>query len=254
MLSFFLISSSSASDKDRRTQDVIIRFLNLAFDLVMRDCQASQATDACNATDQSSEISCTGKYLLELLPRYLPARAAQLQRRLSDLNDREPSGGVTSISAAQSIQPSAIEQAARDSADAGERDLLYARAAFGWLARADMREAQRAASNIANAEMRDRVLVPVARRLISKTCIKDALLIAALIQDRVARTDLIVALAQAAFSLRNTACARTLLDVAELEATKTERPFARADSWTGWPDWRAIDAAALPRYALTLPH
>jgi hypothetical protein len=93
-----------------------------------------------------------------------------------------------------------------------------------------MREAQRAASNISNADMRDRALLPVARLLTSKARIKDAMLIVPLIQDRVSKTDLIVRLAQVAFTLNNTACARTLLGLAELEATKIERPFARAQS------------------------
>jgi hypothetical protein len=229
-LSFYLISSADISDKDCMTQAVIVRFLNLAFDVVMRNCSVSQAAARPEVTDQSFEIYSTGKYLMELLPRYLPHRAAQLQRRLSEMNDRESSGAMTGISAAQSVHPCAIEQAASNSADERDRDLLYARATFGWLARGELCEAQRTALNIANVEMRDRVLHPVARRLMSKARITHAMLVVELIQDRVAKTGLIIRLAQAAFSLRNTAHARTLLNLAEQEAGKIECPFARAQS------------------------
>jgi hypothetical protein len=228
VLSFYLISSVGRSAKDHRTRAVIVRFLNLAFDFVMRNCPAGQAAAPQNVTDESYDIYCTGKYLMELLPRYLPARAAQLQGRLSEPEARAQGDDSPGITATQPAPPSAIEQAARDSVDAHARDLLYARAAFGWLARGDMREAQVAASNISSAEMRDRTLLTIARRLMSKARIKDALLIVSLIQDRVAKTDMTVGLAQAMFSLRNTVCARTLLDLAEVEAAKIERPFARA--------------------------
>lgn len=227
-LSFYLISSVAASDKDSPAQAAIIRFLNLAFDVVMRHCPVNQSAALRNATDQSFEIYCAGKYLMELLPRYLPDRAAQLQRRLSELDDRKPSSAVTGKSAAQSIDPFVTEQAARDSADARERDLLYARAAIGWLGCGDLREVERTATNITNAQVRDRVALQVAQRLLSKARFRDAMLIARLIEDKVAKTELIVRLAQAAISLRNTSCAKTLLDLAELEATKIEAPVARA--------------------------
>jgi hypothetical protein len=181
-------------------------------------------------TDQSFAIYCTGKYLMELLPRYLPDRAAQLQSRLSQTSDREPPAGMTGKVAEQSIHPFALEQIARDSADAHERDLLYARATFAWLARRDIPEAHRTALKISNPEVRDRTLLPVARQLMSKARIKDAFLIATLIQDRSAKTDLIVRLAQAAFSSGDRTCSRTLLDVAELEAARIKKPLDRTRS------------------------
>jgi hypothetical protein len=227
-LSFYLISSVGTSAKDRRTRAVIVRFLNLACDFVMRNCPTGQAVAPQNVTDESYDIYCTGKYLMELLPRYLPDRAARLQSRLSEADDQKPPDAAAGISAAQSIHPFAIDQTARDSMDARGRDLLYAKAAFGWLAREDMPKAQQSASNISSAEMRDRTFLTIARRLMSKARIKDALLIASLIQDRVVKTDMIARLAQAMFSLRNTTCARTLLDLAEVEAAKIEGPFARA--------------------------
>jgi hypothetical protein len=229
-LCFYLVSSNGASDRDRLARKSIVRFLNLASDVVMGNCPVSQATASRNATDRAFEIECTGKYLLELLPRYLPDRAAQVRNRLSELDKRGTSSPSTGINAAQSFYPGSIEQAARNSADEGERDLLYARATFGWLARGDVFEAQQTALNIENAEVRDRALLAVARRLISKASIKDAMLIARLIQDRVDKTGLIVGLAQASLSLRNRACAKTLLDLAELEASKIERPLDRSRS------------------------
>jgi hypothetical protein len=62
----------------------------------------------------------------------------------------------------------------------------------------------------------------------SKARIKEAMLIARLIEDRVAKTDLIVELASAALAWRNAACAKTLLELAGLEAAKIEGPKARA--------------------------
>lgn len=229
-LSFYLVSTASSPDKHRHRPCAITRFLSLAFDVVMRDCASSQAAGSQGIAGQSFEVYCTGKYLLELLPHYLPDRTALLKNRLSQLDDRDPHGGASVISAAQPLRPSAIEQAARSSANERDRDLLYTRAALGWLARGELREAQRAASNIANLEIRDRVLHPVARRLMSQARFKDAIPIARLIQDRAVKADILVRLAQVSLSSRNTACARTLLDLAELEAAKIETPLVRARS------------------------
>jgi hypothetical protein len=227
-LSYYLVSSVGPSGKDRQAEAAVIRFLNLAFDFIMRNCRVNRVAGARNGADRSFEVYCTGKYLMELLPRYLPDLAVQLQTRLSGMDDREQSGVAKSGSTAQPVHPAAIEQAARASVDARERDLLYARAALSWLTREDPGEAERAALNISGAQVRDRVLLPVARRVMSKARIKEAMLIARLIEDRVAKTDLIVELASAALAWRNAACAKTLLELAGLEAAKIEGPKARA--------------------------
>ena len=230
-LSFYLVSAGGAADRDRPTQAAIIRFLDLACEVVMRSDSISQAeTAGRGASDQAFQFSSTAKYLAELLPRYLSARPARLQTRLAGLAARQAAGPASDVRPAPPVHPHAIEQAARDSAAGRGRDELYARAAFAWLARAEFREAQRVAANIADPEARDRVLLAVARRLVSKAYIKDALLIVPLVQDQAAKTDLLVRLAQAALTLQKAQCAKTLLDLAGLEAAKIEWPFARAQS------------------------
>jgi hypothetical protein len=229
-LGFYLIQSDGRWDQDPATRAVVVRFLNMAFDSLTQSHSAGQAVAQRNGTDQSFETYCTGKYLMELLPRYMPDRAAQLQRRLSELEDRQPPGDAAKISTTQSIHPLVTEQAPRDSLDVRERDLRFARAAFGWLARGDMGEAQGAALNISNAEMRDRTLLQIARELTSKARFKDAEQIVPFVSDGVARTDLMVRLAHAAFLLGHTASSETLLDLAELEASRIVRPYRRAES------------------------
>ena len=229
-LSVYLISARHAADRDRLTQAAVVRFLNLACDVVRRGGMSLEETESRDAWSVASRLSATVKYLSELLPRYLPARAARLQARLAELADRQAGGPAREILPTPPIHPSALEQAARHSANERERDELYARAAFGWLARAELRAAQQAAMNISNPEVRDRLLLAVARRLLSKACAKDALLIVPLVQDHVAKTDLLVKLAQAALASGNARCAKTLLDLAGLEAAKIECPFARAQS------------------------
>ena len=231
-LSFYLISTADTAGKNRSTQPAaVVRFLSLACDLVMRgDADGQAETVRRDQTDRSFQLYCTGKYLMELLPRFLPDRVAQFQHHFAELTNREVTGAAPSISAVQSADPCAIEQAAAEGTDERERDELYARAAFGWLARGDLRGAQLAALKIANAEMRDRVLLSVGRRLMSKTHNAEALPVVRLLQNRIAKTELLIALAQAEFSRRNVAGARTLLNEAEREAAGIESPFARARS------------------------
>ncbi|HKP11621.1 MAG TPA: hypothetical protein VJZ91_05900 [Blastocatellia bacterium] len=230
-LSFYLVSAGGAADRDRVTQAAVVRFLDLACDVVMRGDEISLAeTAGREATGQAFRLSSTARYLAELLPRYPPARSARLQARLARLAARQAAGPASDVRPTPPVHPHAIEQAARDSAGGRERDELYTRAAFAWLARAEFREAQRVAANVAGPEARDRVLLAVARRLVLKAYIKDALLIVPLVQDRVAKTDLLVRLAQTALTLQKTQCAKTLLDLAGLEAAKIEGPFARAQS------------------------
>jgi len=84
--------------------------------------------------------------------------------------------------------------------------------------------------DIANAELHDRTLLLVARELASKARFRDTLQIAPLIVDRAAATELIIRLARAALSLGHSACAETLLELAQLEASKIDRPAQRAQS------------------------
>src|SRR5205085_12683362 len=88
-LSFYLVSAAGTPDKDRLMQAVIVRFLNLACDLLMRSYGVSPPDLARrDATDQTFQLTGTGKYLMELLSRYLPERAAQLERRVTELDNQ----------------------------------------------------------------------------------------------------------------------------------------------------------------------
>ncbi|HKQ04522.1 MAG TPA: hypothetical protein VJ464_05290 [Blastocatellia bacterium] len=228
-LSLYLMSAVGSADKDRPPRAAVVRFLNLACDLVMSGDGVGQVESLRrDATDSSFQLYCTGKYLLELLPRYLPARAAQIRPRLAELGAEQTSGPAGDVRPTPPIQPDAIEQAARKSAEPGDRDELYAKTAFGWLANGELQAAQQAATNIASREMRDRVLVAVARRLLSKARNQEAMQIVPLLADKVAKTELLVRLAQAASALRNSVGAKSLLELAEFEALKIERPAARA--------------------------
>jgi hypothetical protein len=236
-LSFYLISTKHPGGRDQLTRATVVKFLNLACDAVTRKDDAIKAEAARQETTiQPYQLYSTAKYLSELSSRYLPARAAVLQAWLAEQGDRQPAGpagdarSTRHARTAPLVQPAEIEQAARNSQDERERDALYARAAFAWLARAEFQQAQQAAANIASADMRDRMLLAVARRLLAKARAKDALLIAPLVQDRAGKADLLIKLAQSAVAGGNLRCARTLLDLAGLEAAYIPCAFVRAQS------------------------
>jgi hypothetical protein len=95
-----------------------------------------------------------------------------------------------------------------------DRDMLYARAAFAWLARGEVGRAQAAAAEVADAAMRDRVMIQVARRYSSAGRLDDAVAATRRVRDAFARANLLMSFAGAALALKDGTRATDLLNEA----------------------------------------
>jgi hypothetical protein len=92
--------------------------------------------------------------------------------------------------------------------------MLYARAAFAWLARGEVSRAQAAAAEVAAAATRDRVMIQVARQYSSAGRLDDAVAATRSIRDAVVRANLLMSFAGAVLPPKDGIRATDLLDEA----------------------------------------
>jgi hypothetical protein len=97
---------------------------------------------------------------------------------------------------------------------AADRDMLYARAAFAWLARGEVSRAQAVAAEVAAAAIRDRVMIQVARQYSSAGRLDDAVAATRRIRDAVVRGNLLMSFAGAVLPPTDGTRATDLLDEA----------------------------------------
>ncbi len=244
ILSSYLISSIAQPASRPVSESLIVRFLNLTINQMMRRnrpslSQADQsALDRSAAIDQASAAYFLWRGLGDLFARYLPDRLPDLQRKVAELSEDEERnlyGALDRIVDPSQMEtkasgPNEIVYEARTSSDRDERNALFARAALAWLGKGDTSEAQAAAAQIADADMRDRVLAQIARRQSSEGRIDDAVAIARRIEDDMARVGAFVRLADAALSSGDRVRATELLNEAEQEAARAWPSIARAQS------------------------
>ena len=237
-LGSYLISPSASPVEGSMNRSVIVRFLKLTFEEVMRRSKPAviQAdlsfNDRAAIADQSAAAYFIGRQLSGLFAGYLPDRLAELQRKVAELSEESAPEKVVDLSQveAQTSDPSDIVYEARISSDEDERDSLYARAALAWLNKGEMNEAQAAASQITGLEIRDRVLTRIARRQALEGRIDDAVFVARRIGEVTARAGMLVRLADSALVSRDRVRATELLNEAEKEIAKARPSIARSQS------------------------
>jgi hypothetical protein len=219
-LGSYVVSVVSAPSERTLSKQLVVRFLNLALNKISRD---ESDPSAITSRDESATYF-IGRQLTDLVDRYLPDDAGQLQRRVS--------AGIEAGADAEALDtfldpaqlgipaPADIARDAIEATDKGERDSLWAKAALGWLARRELREAEDAALRISNEPTRDRVLVQITRRYSSEKRSEDALALARRVVDVSVRADVVVMLANAALASRDEMRAIELLNEAASCASK----------------------------------
>lgn len=224
-LGSYLVSSGTST----LSKSEIVRFLTLASDQISRHVEAAQGSfrDAETDRDDSTSIYFIQRQLSDLFARYLPGRLASLKIKTAPVSDP----GVAIVpGSAESMSPSDIARAARESTDARARDSLNARAALAFLGKEDVNEARALASKISSDEMRDRVLVQIARRQMQAGALEEAVQVARSVCDLTTQAGVMVRLAGAALVAKDQTRAAELLNEAESVVSKSAASPARAQS------------------------
>lgn len=221
-LGSYIVSVVNSASGQPPNKQIVMRFLDLAFD------QIARSGEAMAAHDDSSASYFVGRQLNDLLSRYEPDRLDELQ----DYTGAQVEAGYDQdISSGEMIvrSPSEVARDAREASEGAERDALYARASLGWLSQGDFKEAQNNALKIADNHTRDRVLIQIVRRQSSAKRGDDAVALARRIVDEPSRIDAITLLGAAA-GASDTSRASELLNDAEASAVKTRPSIERARS------------------------
>ena len=226
-LGSYVVSVVNSPTKQPLSRTLVVRFLNFAFDQISRgDVTPSETT----SPDESAAFYFVGRQLTDLFGRYQPARMAVLQRYLIDRSDAGTSAQEVDPTELKIRAPGDVARDASEATDVAERDSLYARAALGWLAQGDLREAQAAGLKISGDETRDRVLVQIVRRQSFEKRTEDAIALARRIVGITTRVDVLVMLSTAALASNDTPLAFELLNEAEASLVKASPSIERARS------------------------
>jgi hypothetical protein len=228
-LGSYLVSAINSSSKDAIAKPVVVRFLGLAYRRIIGR-RAAEPGERNAKQDEGAAAYFVGRQLSDLFARYMPERRAELDRRIAEVGGVGAADREIDLSGIQSRPPSETAREARLATDDRERDALYARAAFEWLAKGEVNEAQGAASKISDSQMRDRLLAQIARRQSIEGQIEDAVAVAQRIEDDAARVGVLIRLAGAALAARDRARATELLNEAEREAARSEPSLQRVEA------------------------
>jgi hypothetical protein len=230
----FLVSATDSLAKEPVNRGVVVRFLDCALEQLSRrgrvaaggagDMSANQGRDA----EDEAVIYFLGRQLGDLLALYMPDRLDQFKRKIAQLRTSNADDRATVPAPVYANNPYEIVRGARLASTAVDRDLLYAKAAFAWLARGDVCRAQAAAAKVVAITIRDRVMTYVACRYYSAGRIERAVAAARRIVDASARASLLTRLAGAALATRDRARATDLLDEAAECALVARPAMARA--------------------------
>jgi hypothetical protein len=199
------------------SRQLVVRFLKLALSKMSRD-ESDPST--ITSRDESTAYF-IGRQLTELVTRYLPDSAGRLQSYVGDNGDGE--ADAATLVERRDLSARAPADTARDANEAidrNERDSLMARAALGWLAGGELKEAQEAALRISNEAIRDRVLIQIVRRYSAARRIEAGLALARRVVDVSSRADVVEMLATAALASKDEARTIDLLNEAESYSAK----------------------------------
>jgi hypothetical protein len=201
-LGAFLVSATDAGAKGSVNKGVVVRFLNCALTQLARrsrmaaggrgDVPPKQGMDA----EDETVIYLIGRQLGDLFARYMPDRLGQFNRKIAELTAANENDRPVATTQVHASNPNEIAREASAASTVADRDLLYARAAFAWLARGEMSRAQAAAAEVAAAAIRDRVMTQIARRHCSAGRLDAAVAVTRLIEDAAARSSLLTSLAR----------------------------------------------------------
>jgi hypothetical protein len=223
-LGSYVVSVVNSASEQTLSKQLVVRFLNLALNKISRD---GSGPSPITSRDESATYF-IGRQLTDLVARYLPDRAGQLQRYVAGVTEAVTDAGTEAGLADRLVDPAElgirapadIARDAIEATDKGEHDSLWARAALGWLARGELKEAQEAALRISIDATRDRVLVQITRRYSSERRIEDGLALARRVVDVSLRADAVVLFANVALASRDEMRAIELLNEAASCAAK----------------------------------
>ncbi|HXI88854.1 MAG TPA: hypothetical protein VNO24_02455 [Blastocatellia bacterium] len=218
-LGAFLVSATDPIAGESVSRGVVVRFLNCALVQLSRLGQMSagwRSDGPANqgiADEHEAVIYFISRQLGDLFARYMPDRLGQFKRKIAELSATNTTDRAIVSAPTYSSNLKEIVREAPAASMAADRDILYARAAFAWLAEGEVSRAQAAAAEVAAAAIRDRIMIQVARRYSSSGRLDDAVAATGRIRDAVVRANLLMSFAGALASKDGTR-ATDLLDEA----------------------------------------
>jgi hypothetical protein len=232
LLGSYLVSSVNSSARRAVSKDVIVKYLNLAFNQVTRRAELAMKApyDRASRPDESAALYFIERQLSDLFAQYLPERVVLMQRRIGEMNDATPHNQAIDLNELRTSGPVEIAYEARKASDDRERDSLNARAAMAWLSKGEVRESHSSASKISDGRMRDRVLAQIVRRYASGGQTEDAVAVARCIESDTSRVEALVMLSGAMLASKDRVRATELLNEAESYLLKAQSSPSRAHS------------------------
>jgi len=220
-LGAFLVSAADPVAGESVSRGLVVRFLNCALAQLSRHGQMAEgrrgdgtANQGIGAEDEAV-IYFLGRQLGDLFARHLPDRLGQFKRKIEELSATNTTDRAIVPAPTYPSNPNEIVHEARAASMAADRDMLYARAAFAWLARGEVSRAQATAAEVANATIRDRIMTQIARRYSSVGRLDDAVAATREIRDAAVRAHLLMSFAGAALASKDGPRANDLLNEAE---------------------------------------
>jgi hypothetical protein len=220
-LGAFLVSVTDPVAGESVSRGAVVRFLKCALAQLSRlgqmaarrrgDVPANQGIPA----EDEAVIYFISQQLGDLFARYMPDRLGQFKSKIPELSSTNANDGAIVPAPIYASNPNEMVREARAASMAADRDMLYARAAFAWLAREEVSRAQATAAEVATATIRDRIMTQIARRYSSAGRLDDAVAATRGIRDAVVRANLLMSFAGAALASKNGTRANELLNEAE---------------------------------------
>jgi hypothetical protein len=233
-LGAFLVSATDPIAGESVSRGVVVRFLKCALAQLSRLGQMAArrrgdmpANHAIPAEDEGV-IYFISRQLGDLFARYMPDRLGQFKSKIPKWSSTNANEGAIVPAPIYASNPNEMVREAGAASMAADRDMLYARAAFGWLARGEVSRAQATAAEVATATIRDRIMTQIARRYSSAGRLDDSVAATRDIRDAVVRANLLMSFAGAALASKDGTRATDLLDEAVACALTAPPSMTRA--------------------------